>query len=356
MDIEIQKAIEKVRIVDSDRSYWFIRTYGGEMFEDFITNSYVGVGLNSVPFKYLEEYKKDSAESFERIKMYIEKNTDYKDGSATNWTNQLINFHHEIRRGDLVVIPNKNSSYFHIGTVESDIYVADDNRSFLHKDKYEKFPEKRRKVAWEKRISASDVRNDLKGMTSTHQAITNINRFSEGIEGHISSIFIKEDKIYLVIKVNQDEDINAFDLSTFLSGITYFYKEFSKEEGSESEDLTIKIKLQSKGRTVLKGLAYTGVLGIAGLVLLSNNGEFKATIGEDEFSFKTDGLLNSMSDFLDKKQERKIKYEEFQQSIQNLKAKVSDEDNLNDNLSNEIKENREENNGENNSKQDENPN
>src|SRR5690606_29380388 len=113
-------------------------------------------------------------------------------------------------------------------------------------------------------------------------------------EGQISSIYIKEDKIYLVIKVNQDEDINAFDLSDFLSGITYFYKEFSKDEDNPSEDLTIKIKLQSKGTTILKAAVYSGILGIAGLVILSNNSEFQARLGEDSFSFKTDGLLHSV--------------------------------------------------------------
>src|SRR5690606_23881992 len=110
MDIEIQKAIESVRIVDSNRNYWFVRTYGGETFEDFIARNYIGIGFNQVPYKYIQEYKNDSAESFERIKAFIEKTTDYKDGSATGWTNQLINFQHDMKIGDLVIIPNKNSS------------------------------------------------------------------------------------------------------------------------------------------------------------------------------------------------------------------------------------------------------
>ncbi|WP_282030575.1 hypothetical protein [Winogradskyella eximia] len=327
MDIEIQKAIENIRIVDANRNYWFIRTYGGATFKDYIARNYVGIGFNQIPYTYLQNYKKDSAESFEKIKAYVENTTDYKDGAATGWTNQLINFQHDMKKGDLVVIPNKNSSYFHIGIIESDVYVVNENNTFVHDDKYEKYPEKRRKVRWEKSISLDEVRSDLKGMTSTRQAITNINRYSEGIEGHISSIFIKEDKIHLVIKVNQDEDINAFDLSTFLSSVTYFYKEFTLEEESiNSEDLTIKIKLQSRGKTVLKGAMYSGILGIAGLVLLSNNSEFKGNLGSNNFSFKTDGLLHSVSDFLDKQQERQIRYEAFQDSIKNLKANIKESD------------------------------
>ena len=353
MDIEIQRALESVRIVDSDRNYWFVRTYGGETFKDYIQRNYIGIGFNQMPYEYLKNYKNDDPQSFERIKNHIEKTTDYRDGSSTKWTNQLINFQHDMKKGDLVVIPNKNSSYFHVGVIDSDVYVVKENITFMHDGKYEKYPEKRRKVNWETNISLDEVRNELKGMTSTRQAITNINRYSDRIEGHISSIYIKEDKIHLVIKVNQDEDINAFDLSNFLSSITYFYKEFALEEDNFSEDLTIKIKLQSRGKTVLKGAVYGGILGIAGLVLLSNNSEFKATFEESTFSFKTEGLLKSVSDFLDREQERKIQYEAFQDSISGLKANVKEQDAeirvLEDDTSDEVVENREENDAENNS-------
>src|SRR5690606_3284101 len=147
---------------------------------------------------------------------------------------------------------------------------------------------------------------------------------------------------YLVIKVNQDEDINAFDLSDFLSSVTYFYREFSNEAvGEPLEDLSIKIKLQSRGRTVLKATVYSGIFGIATLVLLSNNSEFEASIGENNISFKTDGLLQSMTDFLNENQERKIRYEIFKDSIQNLKANVTEEvadNNLEEDISDSKKE------------------
>jgi hypothetical protein len=346
MNIEVQEAIENVRIVDSNRNYWFIRSYGGQMFQDFIERGYVGLGMNEVPFDYLDEYKEadDDNKLYNRIRNFIDKNTSYKDGEATKWTNQLINFQHKVKVGDLVITPNKNSTYFHIGVIESDVYHVNEEFTFYHNKKYEKYPDKRRKVRWEKLISSSDVRSDLKGMTSTHQAITLINKYSEGIEGHISSIYIKEDKMHLVIKVNQDEDINAFDLKDFLSSITFFYKEFCFEEGIDIEDLTIKIKLQSKGKLALKASVYGGVFGIASLILLSNNNQFKAGVGEQSISFTTgDGLLKSVSDFLDRNQQRKIEYETFRVSMDNLKVKVTNQENieLTDDSADNLVENRE---------------
>ena len=38
-----------------------------------------------------------------------------------------------------------------------------------------------------------------------------------------------------------------------------------------TKELYIKIKVQSKGKLALKGMLYGGVLGLGGLVLLSNN-------------------------------------------------------------------------------------
>ncbi|WP_142785007.1 hypothetical protein [Changchengzhania lutea] len=357
MNIEVQKAIENVRLVDADRNYWFIRSYGGQMFQDFVQRKYVGIGLNEVPFEYLNEYKEadDDNKSYNRIRNFIEKNTAYKDGEATKWANQLINFQHKAKKGDLVIVPNKNSSYFHIGVIESEVYQVNEDLTFFHNKKYEKFPDKRRDVRWEKLISRHDVRADLRGMTSTHQAITLVNKYSEGIEGHISSIYIKEDKMHLVIKVNQDEDINAFDLKDFLSSITFFYKEFCAEEGIDVEDLTIKIKLQSKGKLALKAAVYGGVFGIASLILLSNDNEFKAEVAGQKIEFKTgDGLLKSISDFKDASQKRKMEYEIFKNSMKNLKVKVVDEkdDELNNDVANDSIENGEADNGKNNSAND----
>lgn len=322
MDIEIEKLIEKVRVVDSNRNYWFIRTYGGKTYNDFFEKGYVGIGLNKVPYEYIENCKDQSVESYEILKGFIETNTELKGGEVTKWTNQLIAFQHTVKEGDLVIIPDKNSKYFSIGIVQSDVYVVKDNRSFFHDDEYVLYPEKRRQVIWEKTINKLEAVSDIRGMTSTHLAISLVNKYSEGIEGFLSSIYIKEEKMHLVIKVNQDEDINAFDLNDFLTGVTYFYKEFCEEEGiKDDRDLIIKIKLQSKGKLALQASVFVAVMGIAGLIAVSNSPEFKVEIeGRGSMEFKSDGLLKSYSDFLDAEQERKIQMIKFMDSINNLKA------------------------------------
>ena len=69
---------------------------------------------------------------------------------------------------------------------------------------------------------------------------------------------------------------NVFDFNDFLSSITYFYEEFSKDNGvEENRALTIETKLQPKGRIELYGFFFFGVLAITGIISLSMKSSFK---------------------------------------------------------------------------------
>ena len=325
MNLDIQKGIEKVRVVDENRRYWFMRTYGGETYGDFTENNYVGIGFNDVPQRYIEDCKDRNDAAIKKLREYIESKYSYRDGTTSKWINQLIDFQHTVKEGDVVVVPSKNSDQFTVGVVESDVYVVSEKRTFLHKDNYVRYPEKRRKIKWQRNITGSDVR-DLKGLTASHQAISKADKYADVIEGFVSSVYIREDQMHLVLKINQHEDINAFDLNDMLTGITYFYNEFCIENGIEpNRDLTIKIKLQSEGLARVKGYFKAGIFGVMIITALAKNGEFTMDPTTGKFSFKTgDGILTSVlepiTDFLDARQERTIRFEEYQRSIKNLEV------------------------------------
>ncbi|MEH6536639.1 MAG: hypothetical protein V7719_09615 [Psychroserpens sp.] len=323
MEFDIEKSIEKVRVVDENRRYWFIRTYGGATYTDFIEHNYVGIGFNDVPQKYIENCKGRNDSDIKNLREYIESKYSYRNGTTSKWINQLIDFQHTIKEGDIVVIPDRNSDQFTVGVVESDVYVVEDNRAFLHNKNYEPYPEKRRKIKWQRNIIGSDTR-ELKGLTNSRQAISRADNYADIIEGFVSSVYIREDQMHLVLKINQHEDINAFDLNDMLSGVTYFYNEFCKEYGiPENRDLTIKIQVQSEGNARVKGYFKKGIFGVMIITALTANGEFTMDPATGEFSFKTgDGIVSSIlepiTDFLNAKQERTIKFIEYQKSSKNL--------------------------------------
>jgi hypothetical protein len=377
MDITLQTEIAQVRTVDTERNYWFIRTYGGRLYDYFRENGFVGIGFNQVPHNYIEEAKPQeingrqletmSANDFAayiRLQKFIENNTEYKNGEATKWANQLISFQHEIKMDDIVIIPSESSNYLSIGVVTSDVKVVDVKGTFVFNDKNEPYPEKRRKIDWLKEIPKEQFRGNLNGMFFSRTALKNVNNFSEVIEGNLSSLYRKDDNIYLAIKIDQDEEINAFEFQRFLESLTYLYKEFCIDNGIEdNEELYIKIKVQSKGGVFLKGIGIaalfsiagilalstntevidnltkigstTGLLSLAAIIALSDNSKIKIELGKwGKVEGHSAGLLNSISNFLDKSQKRKIEMMKFTESVKKLKAKPID-DNSTDQTSTE---------------------
>jgi len=349
MDISLQTQVSDIRVIDEERNYWFIRTYGGKIYNYFRENNFIGLGFNNVPYNYIKEAKPineivngdevsyvDFA-AFNRLQKFINDNTAYIKGEATKWANQLIDFEHEIKIGDLVIIPNENSQDLSIGIVESETYVVDVQSTFKFNDKFEPYPEKRRKIKWLKEIPKGEFRGGLNSMFFSRTAVKNVTDFSDVIEGNLSSLYIKDEHIYLSIKIDQDEEINAFDLQRFLESLTYLYKEFCSVHGIEdNEELFIKIKVQSKGSALLKGLGYAALFSVAMIIVMSNNSNIELDLKNMKVKGGSEGFLKSLTDFRDaneirderkaeKALERQKELLKFKDSIEKLHAKpVSD--------------------------------
>lgn len=321
MEIYLENRLTRVKEIPETKKYWFVRTYGGEAYEEYFENGYVGLGLNRVPYRYIANAKPNELDSLIRIQKFIENNYKYNRATSTRWTNQLISFNHEISIGDGVVIPDKNSDSFTIGSINSKVYLVEKPNNITIDGKPEPLPEKRRKVIWHKTVSKESTQKELKAITSSHWGLTNIDSYGNIIEGILSSIFSKGESTYLVIQIEQDEEINAFELNRFLSSLTYLYEEFCTEAGAEAnEDLTIKIKLQSKGSMALKAFIAAGLIGIATIMALSNNSEIKIDLKNLTVEGHSGGLLKSLSDFQDAKQKRHIQLIQFQDSLEKLRA------------------------------------
>lgn len=314
MDIELKE-------VEIEKKYWFVRTYGGDVFDEYIENGYVGIGLNKVPNNYILEADRN----FVRLQEYIHNNTEYQDGSATKWAKQLVSFHHEVNIGDTVIIPDVNSDNLAFGIIDSEVYIEVDKRVFSNRGETQEYPQKRRRVIWDRVVHKDNIQSDLKAISSSHQGITNIDKYFDVIESYLSSVFKRGNKTYMVININQDEDINAFELSRFLSSLTYLYQELCEYYGFEKdEELFIKIKLQSKGKALLSALAGGALLGLSAIFALSDNPSVKVNFdkssGKIDFDAKSDGGLNSITRFLDAKEKRRQNVIIFNDSMKKLKA------------------------------------
>jgi restriction system protein len=325
MKISFEGYEESIKEVAENKKYWFVRTFSGEAYREYYKEGFIGLGLNNVPIDYINKAPIDKS-SYKTLQTFINNNTSYKKSEATKWANQLIDFNKGMQNGDCVIIPDKNSDRFAIGEIKGDVYRVNNPKTINFRGKVEQLPSKRRKVKWLKEIDKFNFYSDLRAMTSSHQGITNVDAYSEKIEGLLSSLFIKDDRGYLVIQVKKDESINAFDLKEFLDNATYFYQEFSREFGAEydesvNEDLSIKIQLQSKGKMALSALTIVGLLGIGTIIALSNNSELELDLKSMKLKSKSgDGLTKSITEFLDAKEERRERAIRFDDSIKRLNA------------------------------------
>tara|TARA_B110000046_G_scaffold165254_1_gene181401 strand:+ start:39751 stop:40332 length:582 start_codon:yes stop_codon:yes gene_type:complete len=188
MEFNIEKSIDKERVVDENTGYWFIRTCIVATYTDFIKHNYVSIGFNNV-------LQKDIGINDSDIKNFREHNDskDFcRDLAASKWINQLIDFQHAIKVGDVVVIHDSNLDQFTIGVVESDAYLVEDNRAFLYNKNDEPYPEKRRKIKWDRNIIGSNI-SELKDLINIPQAISRADNYADIIEGFVSSVIF--DKI-----------------------------------------------------------------------------------------------------------------------------------------------------------------
>lgn len=317
----LNDALKKVKKVSDEKRYWFLRTYSGEAYEEYLNNGYVGLGVNNIPIKLIQDVNREDDVKLNSLRKFIEKNTKYKNRSATKMANQQVAFVNEVKEGDTVIIPTKGSSSLTFGIVTSEVYQVTEPGYVIVRDGQEELPQKRRKIKWVKTVAREDLLGDLRGLLSSQQGITNADIFKEFIEGALESVFIQEDQLHMVIQLRQEEDINAFDLQRFLDGLTYFYKEFCDAEGIEpNEGLFIKIKLQSKGTARLKTIALAAGIALVTMIALSDNNEVEFEVGVLHTKGKSTGLMQSVSHFLDANEERRERRKLFDDSLQKLKA------------------------------------
>ncbi|WP_353183532.1 hypothetical protein [Parapedobacter lycopersici] len=324
----LEKLEQSVRIISPSRKYWFVRTYSGRLFDDFLERKYIGIGYNQVPYNYIKGAKTRKSAMYKELHSFLLNTEKLILSEATKWANQLVNFEHKVNIDDIVIIPREGSWELAIGEVVGDTYLVDDKGTFRFEDGYESYPQKRKKIKWLKVLRRKDFLGDISNIFSSHQAISNISQYGDIIEGNISSVFIRDDYSFFNIRINQDEEINAFELNRLLSSITFFYKEVCNElEIENNEDLTIKIKVQSKGGIAFKGIAIGGLLAIAGIFAMSKRPNVSIQIGNYiKFEGESEGFLPALSDFLDRSVERQLKLKQLSESNEALEASTVDEE------------------------------
>lgn len=286
--------------IEITRSYWLVRTMGGDYYSEYSSRGYIAIGYNEIPQNEIEEVIKagDKAQKLlvEKIIIIDEEEEINKSYAAS----QLIKFHRDMKIGDVVIMPGKRSEKIRIGFIDSDVYTELN----VSKDQYACHFDKRRRVEWVDEVVKGKLNPYLQLMFNSRHIISNVDHYSEYLDCIINDFYIKDNQSFLVLKVKQENEIAANDLSVIFQLIDIF-DEFVDEQNLDidSNDINIKISVQSPGDIILSIVDNPMSLFIFGAIMVFiNGGSFK--IEKLGLDISTNGLIKNISEFLDRRTER----------------------------------------------------
>ena len=246
-----------IDFINSSRNYWFVRTKGGLYFDDFYFENYIGIEWDDIIDTNISSVD-------DLTKMVIEKYPD--ENKSTHVANQIYKFIHEFKKGDIVIIPNKNSKILVFGEIlEDDIYIHDQANvspieyMFMSDEEVESLVpilRKRRKIKWLKSIDRDALDPYLQTFIYAHNTIVDLNPYSDYIDRTLTTFYIKGDDAYFTYRVNKASNILFDDLANlfiFNKEIIRFINKYCEDFLINYGDLICKINVQSKGPVQLKG-------------------------------------------------------------------------------------------------------
>lgn len=287
--------------ISPTRHYWIIRTNGGDYYEDFVLHQYISIAWDYVTLNILNTQDEDAIkrliEEYETLTSTVKDDIDDdSDGTAkgtiTSIYNKICRFVFEIQKGDIILIPSKNSDYITIAEVTGDTY----ERSNYVEDYLKENPDtelhpcpycKRRKITTLKTISKSEMDIYLaKGFNSQH-ALSNMDEYAPFIDRTIYGIYSKGDQIHTTIHAGHPNGLTLKELVTLSSSLEESANSLAEQCGVEfdSSNIEIKLNIHSPGLIELIG-AVSGAGVVLSLLVFSINNLING--GKVSLSYKKD--------------------------------------------------------------------
>lgn len=283
--------------VDTNRNYWLVRTNSGMYFQDFLLGDYIGINWNEFndPEEFTDKNKDRTIEKISKI---------YKDNKQPGHIfSHIKRFFHDMKIGDIVMIPSENSKHIAFGEIISDVYISKKTQTEI--DEGDCPYEKRRNVKWLKTVHRKKLDPYLYRMMNSHLTISNADDYAAAIDRTMYSYYYKGDKAHLVLNINQQNNIALIDLLDALQApldlIDYIQDPTNPDIKFDKRDLDVKLRVQSPGMiefvSIGKAFSLVVLLGIVIVGLVGGSFKFNASRERIEGEFSTEGLLEKILKF-----------------------------------------------------------
>lgn len=305
----------QIPTIAQSRHYWIIRTNGGDYYEDFVLHHYISIAWDYVTLNILNNQSEESIkrliEEYEFQDSSVKEDEDEESdgttkGAITSIYNKIHRFVFEIQKGDVILIPSKNSDLVTIAEVTGDTY----ERANYVEDYLKENPEtelhpcpycKRRKIKTLKTISKIEMDIYLaKGFNSQH-ALSNMDEYAPFIDRTIYGIYSKNNQIHTTIHAGHPNGLTLKELVILSKTIEESAAGLAEQCGItfDSSNIEVKLNIHSPGLIELIGaMAGSGIvltLLIFSINNLVNGGKLSLSYKKDEETGEINFSVNSES-------------------------------------------------------------
>lgn len=267
--------------ISKDRRYWLVRTDYGKFFDDFLINSYVAIGWDYLSKNDFIMDERNMLVSLDSIRTLISINETFNSSSPdstikaeiTKTLNKIKYFVCDMSIGDIVIVPSKNSEYFLMGIISSDVQEVDN-----YAEKYQlEHPhstiqpcpyKKRREVRWLKKLEKKKLDIYLTRALHTQHAVANMDEYASYINRNLFDNYILGDNFHSLLKTTSENSLSLGDLhfiiSMYVENIEFLAKTYNIP--ITPDDIDIKINIHSPGiAEFVTDLSQLSLLGEEGL-------------------------------------------------------------------------------------------
>ena len=287
--------------IPSKPNYWFIRTESGTFYNIFKQQKYVSIGYDKINLDLITD-KKDP-----NIKETIQEL--YPDCKRPGVIlSQLKRFKFSVKKGDIIIIPDKNSRNLCIGQATSDVYQVNKKAKLEELNSEIYTYEKRIDTHWFAEIPRNEFDLYIFKLLNSHQAIVSCDIYKDFINRMVFPIYIQSNKMHLSLNITKKTDIsldNYNSLINMLYSCIDLYNNFTKQD--LKPDINVKVTANSPGVFEVLGNPYVIIGIIVVLSIVGGKITIKYTPTDFNLEMNTDGFIEKIKKLIAQCNKDKLK-------------------------------------------------
>lgn len=334
-----------IPVASESQQVWFIRTSGGDYYDDFRFNNYVAIGWDKIPSEWIirktmvSEPDDDctsgnvsTINETETLLALSEK--EFKNKVSDLYPEekrpglvygQLNTFYNVMRAGDWIVIPSKSTQDLTIGVLGNVLHGDIEKRNIVPENEYVicKYTHKR-SVDWQRELPASyDVY--LQKSLRAQQTISNITEISGLVFRHLYPVYVVKNEVRITFQKTTEGELNVVSNMSLIGSVIDIAEQIARLYKVKPfvNDFTMKTAVGSPGIIELiipmSNSSAPMVLGAIMLWLLI--GKYDSEKG---VSSGLNTIFNMVNKHLNDKKERELKDAEIREKDAYTQVKIAE--------------------------------